>query len=259
MIRDFSYGKQINSKPIKANLSLVEVLDHLSEIGIAIKVRKGELLIDGKESLSAELCNYISQHKSEIIQYISSNSEYFTLDLSIQCRPKKVFDFTELQSAYLVGEKLYHELRTPAFVAHSYEVKDLDVSRFKDALIELLQHHEMLRSAVVSDSKQKIKPLDESWDITVVDVSKISDDELQSYVDKYQAPGSDFIPNLESGTNIGCTVLKARKTYFVFLYFRLFVLDARSLGIIYRDLALYYKTREQNSIERKHIRVARRH
>ncbi|WP_037666115.1 condensation domain-containing protein, partial [Streptomyces lividans] len=212
-----------------------------------VRARRGRLSVDAPPDAPRELLDGLTAAKEPVLAAITAHSGLPGPRVAAadpEPRPSgHPFPVTDLQSAYQVGESDFPELATPAYIAHGFEVPGLDTGRWHGALRTVLARHEMLRAAVGPDGRQRVVPLDDGWGPALVDWSHLDAAEARAAFHRERETAAALLPGLTDGPQLGCAVYSARDTAFVLLCLRLFVLDARSIGLLCRDLADAYEGR----------------
>ncbi|THA87973.1 hypothetical protein E6R61_27760, partial [Streptomyces sp. LRa12] len=223
------------------------LLRELAERGVTVRARRGRLSVDAPPDAPRELLDGLTAAKEPVLAAITAHSGLPGPRVAAadpEPRPSgHPFPVTDLQSAYQVGESDFPELATPAYIAHGFEVPGLDTGRWHGALRTVLARHEMLRAAVGPDGRQRVVPLDDGWGPALVDWSHLDAAEARAAFHRERETAAALLPGLTDGPQLGCAVYSARDTAFVLLCLRLFVLDARSIGLLCRDLADAYEGR----------------
>ncbi|WP_078888259.1 non-ribosomal peptide synthetase [Streptomyces sclerotialus] len=222
------------------------LLWELAEHGVTVRARRGRLKVDAPEGTPAALMDRVTAAEPALLAAVASRPGSLgpRLDGTAGDGPDpEPFALTDLQSAYHVGESDYPQLRTAACVAHGFEVPDLDEERLRTALRTVMARHEMLRAAVDEEGRQRVVPLAPGWGPAVVDWSGLAPGPAREAFTAERAGAADALPPLTAGPQLSCTVYRAQGTSFVLLCLRLFVLDARSIGLVCRDLAAAYEDR----------------
>ncbi|CAL9626053.1 D-alanine--D-alanyl carrier protein ligase [Streptomyces sp. enrichment culture] len=225
------------------------LLRELAEHGVMVRSRRGRLSVDAPPETPEELLGRLTAAEELVLEAIAAHpglpgprvpAPDAETGEGAAARP---FPLTDLQSAYQVGESDFPRLATPAYVAHGFEVPDFDAARWHAALRAVLTRHEMLRCAVDGDGLQRIVPLDDAWGPARVDWSHLDAARAREAFHRERGTAAALLPDLADGPQLGCAVYSARDTTFVLLCLRLFVLDARSIGLVCRDLADAYEGR----------------
>jgi amino acid adenylation domain-containing protein len=231
-----------------------ELLAELSSHGVMLRSRRGRLVIDAPAGTPSTLLDRLDRRQEAALQAIVahpglSGPRLAPVTPTTPATPSTpAFPLTDLQSAYLVGESDFPELRTPAFVAHGFEVPDLDPGRLRRAMLAVLRAHEMLRVRVEPSGLQRVMDLDPGWRPATVDWRHLDAGRARErFRHEVHASGPELgvglgagLPTLEDGPQLSCTVFEAAGTWFVLIRLRLFVFDARSIGLVCRDLAAAY-------------------
>ncbi|MFE3519318.1 amino acid adenylation domain-containing protein [Streptomyces sp. NPDC059166] len=227
----------------------VALLGELAEHGVSVRSRRGRLSVDAPPDAPVELLRRLTADEGPVLEAIAASTGLPGPRLpaaGAEAGPAAdpaPFPVTDLQSAYQVGESGFPQLATPAYIAHGFEVAAFDAGRWRTALRAVLDRHEMLRCAADRDGLQRVVPLDGSWEPAQVDWSHLDAVEARAAFREERDTAAAHLPALTDGPQVGCTVYSARGTTFVLLCLRLFVLDARSIGLVCRDLADAYEGR----------------
>ncbi|WP_053663088.1 non-ribosomal peptide synthetase [Streptomyces sp. MMG1121] len=225
------------------------LLGELAEHGVMVRSRRGRLSVDAPPETSAELLGRLAAAEEPVLTAIAAHPGL--VGPRVHARDDgagagaagRPFPLTDLQSAYQVGEADFPQLATPAYIAHGFEVPDFDARRWHAALRAVLARHEMLRCAVDGDGRQRIVPLDDAWGPARADWRHLDAGQAREAFHRERETAAALLPALADGPQLGCAVYSARGTTFVLLCLRLFVLDARSIGLVCRDLADAYEGR----------------
>ncbi|MEV0010707.1 amino acid adenylation domain-containing protein [Streptomyces sp. NPDC047973] len=226
------------------------LLGELAEHGVSVRSRRGRLSVDAPPDAPVDLLRRLTADEGPVLDAIAARTGLpgprlpATRAEAGPVAAHAPFPVTDLQSAYQVGESDFPQLATPAYIAHGFEAVAFDAGRWRTALRAVLDRHEMLRCAVDGDGLQRIVSLDGSWEPARVDWTHLDAEEARAAFQEERDTAAAHLPALTDGPQVGCTVYSARDTTFVLLCLRLFVLDARSIGLVCRDLADAYEGRE---------------
>ncbi|WP_051767520.1 non-ribosomal peptide synthetase [Streptomyces sp. NRRL S-37] len=225
------------------------LLRELAEHGVLVRSRRGRLSVDAPKDAPEALLGRLTAAEGPVLEAIAAHPGLPGPRVTApeaadgEDATTRPFPLTDLQSAYQVGESDFPRLATPAFIAHGFEVPDFDAGRWDAALRAVLTRHEMLRCAVDGDGRQRVVPLDDSWGPVRVDWRHLDAAQARAAFHRERETAARLLPALTDGPQLGCAVHSARDTTFVLLCLRLFVLDARSIGLVCRDLADAYEGR----------------
>lgn len=222
---------------MQGEAAALELLGELAEHGVAVRRRRGRLVVDAPPTAPADLLGRVAAAEESLLAAVAAHPGGVGPRPSADAASSGAFALTDLQSAYQVGEVGYPELSTPAYVAHGFEVPDLDPERLRSALRAVLERHEMLRVRVEEPGRQRVCALDPSWGPRLVDWGHLGGEEAREAFRRERGRAAGLLPDLAQGPQLGCAVHRARDSWFVLLSLRLFVLDARSIGLVCRDLA----------------------
>jgi amino acid adenylation domain-containing protein len=147
-----------------------------------------------------------------------------------------------------VGETKLYALSTPAFAYREFDVPSLDLNCLEAALDHLVRRHDMMRVRVTPNGRQVCTP--PGWSakrVGYADLRTLAPHEVEARLEaKRQSVGRD-LPALEAGAPFYCFVHQLPGSYRVHLAFRLFAVDAESIGILLRDLLHAYHGRSLGS------------
>ncbi|HEU4412527.1 MAG TPA: amino acid adenylation domain-containing protein [Polyangiaceae bacterium] len=146
------------------------------------------------------------------------------------------FPLTDLQRAYYVGEAYFDALRTPAYVATGYRVAAGREAGLRGALLRVMARHPMLRARAVDLERQEIAPPDDAWDLTYVDAAGAGPDGLEAAFRREAEAVGERLPPLERGPQLAAVLVRGERECRLVLAVRLFVLDALSISLVYREL-----------------------
>ncbi len=161
------------------------------------------------------------------------------------------FPLTEVQQAYWVGRSGAYELGNVA--THSYfeiENSGIDIERFTDAWQLVIHRHEMLRTVILPDGRQKILKQVPNYELNLTDMRGQSDEVVQTHLRtvrekmEHQMHPVNTWPLFE----IQLTRYEERgeEKLRIHLSFDALILDGWSMGIIFRDWHQYYLDQEAN-------------
>lgn len=219
----------------------VELLERLAEEGTLVSRGRTGLRIDAADpERRAGAEGLVAGREAEVLEVLAESGPQGLLLLGEEGQRGKDLPLTDLQSAYEVGESGFLELTTPAYVAHGYEVPDLSVERLQRALRETLERHEMLRAAPTDGGGQRIAAVASRDAPEIVDWEGVGPEEAMArFLDECRGAGS-LLPALSAGRQLSCVVFRSDRTNHVLVGLRLFGLDARSIGLVLRDLGRAY-------------------
>ncbi len=219
--------------------SVEDLLGALAEHGVTVRKRHGSLELDIPSFCSAEtLIARFNNARSEVLAHINLNPGILLVNRERQ-PDTAVFPMTDLQTAYLVGESELDRFSTPACITQGYKVAGLDIERLVRAVNSLFLKHPMLRvRASLELDGQYIAATTPPWFPLYESIADPTE-ALARYKTLLGSPAS-LLPGLAQGPQLGCAVIEHGSGHYLILTTRLFVLDARSITLIYRDLTALY-------------------
>ncbi|MED1747008.1 amino acid adenylation domain-containing protein, partial [Brevibacillus borstelensis] len=158
------------------------------------------------------------------------------------------FPLTDIQQAYLVGRDKVFELgNSAAHIYMRFESDGLDVERLNKAVQRLIDRHDMLRAIVHPDGQQQILKSVPPYVIKVKDLRGLDKEEIQNQIEEdrralsHQVFHTDQWPLFEIRAN---RIDETR--YVLHVSIDLLITDADSLGILSRELGVFYSNPEAN-------------
>ena len=152
------------------------------------------------------------------------------------------FPLTEIQQAYWVGRNQGFELGDmPAHIYLEFEAVGLDIPRLQTVLRKLIQRHDMLRAIVLPDGTQQILEKVPAYEIGVTDLRGQEVEQVDSHlqVTRKRMSHQMFISNQWPLFEVKANRLEGDRTRLHFSI-DLLITDADSLGILNRELGLFY-------------------
>ncbi|NEP72546.1 MAG: amino acid adenylation domain-containing protein [Okeania sp. SIO2G4] len=172
-------------------MTVNELLNELSENGVKLWVDGEQLRIQAAKGLmTPERREIISEHKAEIIERLQQNEIGASVSYLPTITPQpeqryEPFPLTDIQYAYWVGRMGVLELGDVA--NHGYyelERVGLKIDRLNQALNQLIQRHDMLRSVVLPEGLQKVFEEVPPYEISTLDLRGKDDDFVQAQIDE---------------------------------------------------------------------------
>jgi len=162
------------------DLTPAQILDRLAGLEVEVWAEGERLRYRApKGQLSADLKELLARRKNELLSFLRERD----CETAISSVPRIVpdpaarhepFPLTDLQQAYWVGRTGAFELGNVA--PHFYleaDLPGLDLERFNQALIALIQRHDMLRAVVGADGVQQILAEVPAYRIETVDLTRM--------------------------------------------------------------------------------------
>src|SRR5215475_1727589 len=192
---------------------------------------------------TADIRTRIAEMKTELIAELTSTCDLDARLFPLQ--PQAAYDpfpLTDLQQAYCGGVSELYALSTPAFAYREFDVETLDLRRLIAALKQVVMRHDMLRVRVGSDGRQVCSPPGgRAEHIGYADLRNLASQEIEARLEAKRQSAARDIPSLDSGAPFYCFVHQLPSSYRVHLAFRLFAVDAESIGILLQDLVRAYE------------------
>jgi amino acid adenylation domain-containing protein len=223
-------------------VTAAELLKHLSGLGFTLFVEADALRYRGpKGQLTAELKAAISVRKAELIELLRSGAHVarleFPRDPGARFEP---FPLTDLQQAYLVGERDFYNQSTIAHLYQRYRAPRLDVDRFGAAVRAVVGTHDALRLVMLPDGRQRVA---EHADCGVAfeDLTAQSAAQATASVARMAEQLSSRFPPLEAGPTWQVGLQRLPEGDLIHVAVRLLAFDAITLHTVYRDLMGFYE------------------
>ena len=228
-----------NNPSAVADTSVEILLESLSDRGVQLWVDGDVLRYRGPaNALTAAMKTQLRENKSAIVAILKGNGSQIAPDVDARHRP---FPLTDLQEAYCVGETDLYPLSTPAIIYYEFDVPGIELDRLNGALSAVIQQHDMLRVILLDDGRQVCPPANDCQrQIRYDDLRHLSPDEAQVRIDDARAAAGRQIAALCEGVPLECFVYRLATGYRLHLIFRLFCVDAHSIGKVLDDLVHGY-------------------
>ena len=179
-------------------MEIIEFIESLSKSNFSLSVDDGKLNLKGdrkklkKEEILAiqsneEIINYIKEHKSELIEYLSLNTKKSTPGKRSK-NISAIYPLSGLQEGILF-HGLYNEGTGAYLEQFVCNLTGIEISTFTKSWDSVLRKHSILRSSFLYD--QASVPIqcvytNVQLPIEVVDISELSSDEQVVAIKKYQ-------------------------------------------------------------------------
>ncbi|VAW71265.1 Polyketide synthase modules and related proteins, partial [hydrothermal vent metagenome] len=174
-------------------MSLETLMEDLADKGVSIFVEDDQLRIRAaKGSMTEELKARLKEHKQGIISLLSDNDtsekmtafDLITADTSLAYEE---FALTDIQQAYWIGRQNNIELGGVSTYAYiEIENSSFDQTQLANAWNKLIRRHDMLRSIVTLEGKQKILPEVADYKIKCVDISSYTEQQQNKHLDNFR-------------------------------------------------------------------------
>jgi len=152
------------------------------------------------------------------------------------------FPLTDIQQAYWIGrDKVFDLGNAAAHIYMRFEANGLDVKRLNKAVRRLVERHEMLRAIVHEDGKQQILETIPSFEIKVKDLRNLGEAEalIEIEEDRSELSHQMFETDQWPLFDIRANLLDGERTV-LHVSIDLLITDADSLGILSRELGIFY-------------------
>jgi len=224
-----------------------EILVKAARAGIQFRADGDELRVTAPQgSLTEEIRQGLRLHKKQILNLLRerrSADEPLPLlspDLANRYQP---FALTDLQHAYWLGRESIMEMGNVA--THLYVELDCDplnLTRLNDALVQLIERHDMLRAIVNNDGQQQILPTVPRYEIKVTDRSRGLPEDAERTIQStrdalsHQVLKADQWPLFE----VRATVLPSERVR-LHVSLDLLILDAWSIFLFFQEWHQLYR------------------
>ncbi|MGH0593689.1 amino acid adenylation domain-containing protein [Bacillus pretiosus] len=152
------------------------------------------------------------------------------------------FPLTDIQQAYWIGRDRAFELGNAA--AHIYlrfEANGLDVERMNMAIRKLIERHDMLRAIIDQDGQQQILENVPAYEIKVKDLSNLEEEEALIKIEEERSELSHQVFETSQWPLFEIRANLLDEEYSVLhVSIDLLITDADSLGILSRELGIFY-------------------
>jgi pyochelin synthetase len=220
---------------------VADLLHRLAHADITLSVEGGGLRYRGpKGSLTPELRTAIAANKSELLEWLTTNASAERLEFPRDpIHRHEPFPLTDLQQAYLVGERDFYSNPTVAHLYQRYVVQDLSIDRIRYAVRAVVQLHDVLRLVVLPDGKQVVQPT-VAYDPAYEDLRSLQPDTALARVEQRGQAFAAELAAVERGPMWSVAIQQLENRCYLHFAVRLFAFDAVTLHSIYRDLVGLY-------------------
>nr|WP_285888678.1 non-ribosomal peptide synthetase [Paenibacillus polysaccharolyticus] len=151
------------------------------------------------------------------------------------------FPLTEVQMAYVAGRSKAFEMGGTSTHGYLEFESDLDMTRFNEALIKVIEHHPMLRAIILSTGEQRILPEVPAYKLDIEDISMLSPGEMERLLTVERERMSHHIFELEQWPLFEIRAKKiSEHTHLLLFGYDLLIADGASIQIFNDDLLKYY-------------------
>lgn len=250
MLKGYLERKQLSTKIKTENMNSTtdiskKILSELRENKIHIKLSSDsniEMVSYGK-NLSGELIDKIRSNKESLIAYLKENN----IELGAIPLLKKAtkYPLSSAQRRLWIIDRFEGSSASFNMPFTRTLSEDINIEFFKQAVIDTIERHEILRTVFVEDEVgevwQKILSLQElNFTIDIVDFSEEEDSRLK--VNEYIKKDASLPFDLEKGPLIRVAVLRVSKNELQ-LYYNMhhIISDGWSLEVAANDIMAFYK------------------
>jgi amino acid adenylation domain-containing protein len=221
------------------------LLQQLTGLGITLFLEGDTLRYRApKGQLTAELKAAIAAHKPALVELLraaaSSGRLEFVRAPSARLEP---FPLTDLQQAYLVGERDFYSHSTVANLYQRYLTPRLDLERFRAAVQAVVATHDVLRLILLPDGRQRVAAHTDCH-VAFEDLTQHAEAQVRISVHRMADQLSSRLPALDAGPTWNVGVQRTVAGDFVHIAVRLLAFDAVTLHTVYRDLIGFYQNPE---------------
>ena len=205
--------------------------------------------VEMKYHVDLKLNQMINMTVGEIVQFIVDESNRNQNEEEIiRTSAREEFPLNDLQKAYWVGRCNEYELgNVSTHVYIEFENRNLKFSKFKEAVIKLIERHEMLRAVILSNGMQKIVPFDEvDMEIPYRDLSDADSQLKNAILENERNRMSHQVFDIDSYPFFAVQVFRLEaELYRIYVSVDMLVADACSLSIFFRDLNYLYNDKDE--------------
>lgn len=152
---------------------------------------------------------------------------------------------TDIQFAYLVGRDSNMYLGGNATHGYMELEGNADPDRIEDALYKVMKRHEALRIVVGEDGTQTFKESFDKYHINRFDLTKMSDDEKNNFIQSYRNENTHKIYECGSFPMFGISAFKMKDDCWRYAFdLDLMVMDRSSTNIFFAELEAFYNGTE---------------
>jgi amino acid adenylation domain-containing protein len=230
-------------------MNLNELLTELSRQDVKVWVEADQLrILAAKEVLTPDLRNSIAEYKAELLRLlhegnVSVNDDALPAVVLAPDERYQPFPLTDIQHAYWVGRTGDFELGNVA--THAYlelECHGLDLKRLNWAWQQLIERHEMLRTVVLPDGRQKILTQVLPYQISVLDLLGQDAESIQLKTEGIRQEMSHQVKPTDQWPLFEIRAARLGENFFrLYLSFDALVTDLGSLHILFKEWSQLYQ------------------
>jgi len=234
---------------LQADLTAAEVLQQLAQRDVEVWAEGDRLRYRAPAGqLSADLKELLARRKSELLAWLRERQPAPAGASVPRITPAPAeryepFPLTDLQQAYWVGRSGAFELGNVG--SHFYleaDLPGLDLGRFNQALVRLIERHDMLRAVVRPDGRQQVLSTVPPYRVAVVDLTGCSPERAAAARAAVRAEMSHQVLPADRWPLFGIRAsLVAGGGVRLHMSFDLLIGDVWSFQIFFRELFTLYR------------------
>lgn len=188
----------------------------------------------------------------DIADYIRSNSKGTELTRFPKCQPDldnlyKPFPLNDLQYSYTIGRDAYFDMGGVS--THSYHefTMKLNIETLNNAVNKVIERHSMLRVIMTSDNQQVILKETPKFNINIIDISNLPNEEKVKVVLNERAKMSHSINKLDEWPLFKMSAFKiSTDEYFISFINDMIIMDGYSLTLFFKEIWFFYENPDKN-------------
>ena len=224
-------------------MTLSELLIDLKKKEVKVKYVEGQLKIQtSKGKLPADLLQNIKKRKPELVELLKSRQNADHQDEIVAIDKCDYYPVSHSQKRFWLLDKI-DEAKTAYNLFTSYHIDDLHIGSLENALIKLVNRHEILRTTFKEVNLEPFQIINASsqldYSIALIDLSEAGDSAHQAH--KLAQKAANFRFDLSKGPLIRLKAVKIDDNKFIlFLTIHHIIGDGWSMDVLYEELSKLY-------------------
>lgn len=157
------------------------------------------------------------------------------------------FQLTDIQRAYLIGRDSSFGLGNVAtHIYQEFDIIGLDINRFNNALIKLIERHDMLRAVILPEGKQVVLENVPDYKIRVTDITGYDKEEAEAVLFQIRNEMSHQVKKTDQWPLFDIRASKSDNGLVkLHVSFDLLIADAWSFRILFNEISILYENPEK--------------
>ncbi|QEQ04513.1 amino acid adenylation domain-containing protein [Bacillus velezensis] len=209
--------------------------------------------IEDRLFIKLDFKNFISNSTIEKLAKVISVSERKSktnsnvMEIQADIKHKNTeFDLTNVQMAYLMGRDKQFELGGTSTHAYLEIETELNIEKLNKSLQKVIDHQDMLRAVILPNGRQKILQQVPQYEISVQDISQLSDIEQEKKIAEERDRTSHHIFNPNEWPLFEFKALKIQgDKHRLFFDIDMLIADGASIQLLFKQISELYNGKDE--------------